>query len=206
MKRLILTSCLAVMLIASTASATLVYSTGTGNQMAGGTLTVTFQNAGAVAAPIVAGPAALEGSATVPGAFSFSVIGDTFANLWSLTNLKDDDFIVVADFFLPPSISLFDDDSSPSTPDNLAGELGATSVAGPLIVASNEYFPWLDAQNLGDVYLGEVIQWAQNTFPTGQTCTWWDDTDYSDYIPIPEPATISLLGLGSLVLLRKRRA
>jgi len=48
---------------------------------------------------------------------------------------------------------------------------------------------------------GEVIQWAQNTFPVQATCLWEDDTDTY----IPEPATLCLLGLGALTFIRRRR-
>ena len=88
----------AIVAVAAPVSATLVDSNAMGSDMAGGTLKVTFQFAGAVTAPIVAGPNLGEGSATAGGMFSFSVIGDTFGNTWSLINLTTTDFIILADF------------------------------------------------------------------------------------------------------------
>lgn len=190
----------AIVAVAAPASATLVPGA-LGSDMAGGKLTVTFQAGGPVPGLIVAGPAAEEGSVTMAGLFSFSVIGSTNHNRWTLTNLTKSDFILVADFNLPPSLSLFDDDSTPSTPNSLDGRAGVAYISGPVEFFSGEYQPWPNAQNKGDMYEGEKIQWDESTFGPGMTYAWMDDTD-----PIPEPVTLALLfGGGVPVLLRRRR-
>jgi hypothetical protein len=159
-----------------------------GDQMEGGTLTVTFATAGSVVANIVAGAGVQEGFAQVANWFTFSVAGDTFTNVWSLTNntaAGSQDFIVSALFDLNGSISFFDDNSNPSAPFSAEGRLGAQRVAGPAILASGE----LQQVTPPDMYKRESITWGGG-FGAGVASTWLDDTD------VPEPGVLSLLGLG----------
>lgn len=187
-------------LIGSPAFGMLIDSVGTGDELAGATLTVNFQNAGMIIAPILAAPAQT-GTATVPNMFTFSVSGDTFNNIWRLQNLTTGDTILSANFNLAGSISLFDDNSNPSTPNSAAGRAGAVFAAGPAITASAEAMPWPDIQNLGDMYLQENIFWAN--FGPGQISQWSDDTDN----PVPEPSTFLLVGAAfvAMVIYRRKR-
>ncbi len=187
-------------LTASPAFGMLLNSVANGNDLAGATLSVNFQNAGLIIAPIVAAPA-LTGTSTAPGMFSFSVSGDTFNNIWNLQNLTTGDTILSATFNLAGSISLFDDNSNPSTPNSAAGRAGAVFVAGPAITGSAEAVLWPDIQNLGDMYMQENIFWAN--FGPGMISQWNDDTDK----PVPEPSTFLLVGACfiALVIYRRKR-
>ena len=138
-------------MIGAPASAALVDSISLGDDLGGGWLIVTFQFAGPIPGVIVGTSATQTGSVTVPGFFSFSVAGDTYVAPWNLTNLADD-WIIRADFDLSPILTLFDDNSLPSTPNGASGRLGAVRISGPLDIGSSEYAPWADGRNLGDEY------------------------------------------------------
>lgn len=183
-----------------------VISAATGAQMAGGMVEVTFYGGGSASATIVA--SGDDGIASFPGLFSFSVAGETSLAVWTLTNLDPRD-IMSFTIYLDPvgpssSMSLFDDGTVPSTPESLGGVAGAVWVGGPAISSSGESGSWADASNLGDMFTAETITWGGFMVPgigTGATATWNDDTDV-----IPEPATIGLLSLGALSLLRRKRS
>jgi hypothetical protein len=177
----------------------------TGDQMAGGLLTVLFAISGPVGAPIVAA-AGNTGSATAPGMYAFSVSGDTFANPWSLINLSTFDTILSANFNLHGSISVFDTtDPNPGTINSASGRSGAVQIGPPppTITGSAEWDPWLNPTNLGDIYWQEEINWGLGDFGPGLTSQWDDDTDYI----VPEPATFVLLGAAVAMagLWRRRR-
>jgi hypothetical protein len=180
--------------LASPALASLVNAVSFGSDLAGGWITVTYAS-GLQAGSVIAA-AGNAGVVNWAGWFNFGVAGDTFVNPWSLTNLKRDDAIVSAHFDLTPTgRTLFDDNSDPSTPASARGRFGAVWIMGPGIVASNEVMPWLDVQNLGDMYWGEDIFFAAG-FLTGMTSVWEDDTD----VIVPEPSSAALLVCGLLLL------
>jgi len=187
------------------ASATIVDSRSEGDDLSTAILTVTFTTAGAKSTNVRAGPAADEGSATLAGFFSFSVIGETLLNRWTLRNLTADDFIESAVFDLSATSALFDDGSTPDTPNGAIGVKGATNFAGVKHTNAFEHVPWPDPMNLGDEYLKETLEWAPNTFGRNMFSSWDDDTD--DYVRVPEPAALLLMGLGcaGLECTRKNR-
>ena len=127
-------------MIGAPASATLVDSISLGDDLGGGPLIVTFQFAGPIPGTIIGTTATQTGSVTVPGFFSFSVAGDTYVAPWNLTNLADD-WIIRADFDLSAILTLFDDNSLPSTPNGASGRLGAVRIGGPVDIGSAES-PW----------------------------------------------------------------
>jgi hypothetical protein len=198
---------LGVFLASSSANATRIESEAFGHQLAGGTVTVFFQFSPPSTATIVGNAATENGSAVgfalVPGpalvpAFSFNVTGDTFDATWSLTNLMADDFIRTINFDLSGSVSLFDNDGTPSTPDSSVGVQGVVPLAGPVPNFAVELAPWPDIQNLGDMFLEERIVFQIDPFGPGQVFEWHDDTDV-----IPEPSTLALFATGILLLVAR---
>ena len=195
-------------------AATTVISASTGTDMSPGTLTVTFMNAGAKSTNIMGGPAAGEGSARVDGFFSFSVVGETFNNDWTLNNLTTSDFILSALFDLRGSSAIFDDGAgfvdgvNKDTPGSEVGRKGADHRMGVAHLVAAEEMLWPDPVNRGDEYLLERLRWLPNTFGSGQFSKWRDDTDTFRLMPIPEPATAGLFAAGCIFAvagLRRRR-
>jgi len=194
--------------LTSTSHATIVGAQSTGDHLAGGRILVTFAQQGLKAAPIFAGGPG-QGTASLPGLFTFSVTGDTFLADWQLTNNTTFDTIQVVEFDLSGTSSqpdpngpvyspgvLFDDNSSPSTPDSFAGRKGAvqTNVSPPTIINSFEVTPWTDSMNEGDEFVGEVIEYRE--FGPLMTSIWRDDTDIvgiSTDNELPEPSSTLLV-------------
>ena len=206
-----------LLLLAAPGRADLVGSLATGDQMAGGTLYVTFSTAGVLSAPIVAGGPGQGMTVANAAFFTFSVTGDTFTHVWTLTNNTavgaGGDTITSILFDLAGSISLFDnspdsaDTSTWGTPDSEKGRPGAVmcpTCSGPLWTAAAELVPWSNPINTGDMFVQERVTWGNNNFTAGQTVTWADDTDIW---VIPEPATLLLAGSALLAVgfLRRRR-
>lgn len=139
-----------------------------------------------------------------PGA-TFVVDGDTSIATWSLVNTTDS-HIVGMFIDLRPSISLFDNDSSPSTMGSSFGNLGATTAPGttaPTPTSVIEVDPWMNPMNAGDMFYGEMFTWAPPAagpgFGPAMVCNWFDDTD------VPAPSALALLGAGAIVAGRRRR-
>jgi hypothetical protein len=190
-----------------------------GDQLAGGRLTIDWMpgpGAGVITltAPIFAvGPG--HGRAILPDPFGnpfpgaiFDMIGDSSVGDWRLENLADAT-IISATFDLNGSISLFDDDSNPSTPGSAAGlndvQFNAVLSTAPQEIGANEFGPWLQAKNTGDMFHQETILWPLPTlqdpfFTFGLVYYWFDDTDV-----VPAPGAAILLGLGGLMAARRRR-
>ena len=193
-------------LTTGSAQADLVISDVWGSALEGGNVTVGFTQSGFVSAPIEIG-AFMQGVASAPGFFEFSVTGDTFLNVWELGNLSADpnDFIEVIIFDLTSSVSVFDDDSLPSTPGSSFGQLGAAWVSGPIPLVSTEINLWDGMKNTGDLYKGELIAFAVGgddafIFEPGEVFRWMDDTDV-----VPGPSALLIASLGCLGLGRRRR-
>ena len=192
----------------STSYATVVGAQAFGDDMAGGTITVTYTS-GAMRTQVINAGAPGQGFVNDPGFFDFDVTGDTFLSDWKLTNLNDE-IITLVEFDLSNSNSLFDSGGLPDTPFGYAGRAGAvpTNAGAPTITNSFESDPWTDPMNLGDEYLKETIEYFNQDFRIGQTSTWRDDTDIIGTITnpeTPEPTTLTLVLLGGLGLVARRR-
>ena len=200
--------------------ATIVGAQSTGDQLVGGRIKVTFATSPVQFATItVGGPE--HGTATAAGFFTFNVKGDTFLADWNLRNDTTFDEIILVEFDLAGTTSqdpngtihspgiLFDDNTAPSTPDSFAGRIGAVHVSGPIIFNSFEVTPWGDPMNLGDEWVGEVLEY--DGFGPLMTSVWRDDTDIvgiKTAIEFPEPSTAVLLliaAAGAGNLNRRRR-
>ena len=187
------------LLSAASGEAQIIESVGLGSDLDGATVTVHYFGAAPQSATIFA-MGGEQGMALAPGWFEFQVTGDTFLNDWELTNLSPNPSIALIEFDLPPSISLFDDDSLPSTPDSVRGVLGAQWISGPVPINSFELVPYVTPPNLGDMFLAEDIEFAPSVFFPGATFVWHDDTDL-----VPEPTTGLMLGIALVALMARRR-
>ena len=211
---------LMVFFAAKTSHATIVGAQSYGDEMAGATIDVFFQNSGLKSAVVTPGVPG-QGVASVPGFFDFSVTGDTFLADWQLTNMTTFDTILrvlidTSNTTSPGSPQapgphtpgiLFDDNSVPSTLNGYAGRLGAVqvNVGAPFIVNSIEASAWLDPMNLGDEFLQEEISYQG--FGPLLTSLWRDDTDIVgiDTGPeTPEPASVVLFAFAMGALLLRR--
>jgi len=130
---------------------------------------------------------------------------------WSLTNFggigSTPRSITSVVIDLTTSISLFDDDSAPSTPDSLSGVNDVVYVSGPAIAGSGEITLWPNALNTGDLYRAEFVSWGGFMIPAltpGATAEWMDDTD--KIVPEPSTALLCLVGLMLLALKTSRFA
>jgi hypothetical protein len=179
-----------VLFISLSASADPVVFTAFGDQLAGGRIVVFFSDGTVILKPLLAMPAQT-GGAEQAGLFKFTVAGETFGADWTLTNLNPNFFITQVEIDLRGSISLFDDDTNPSTPDSQEGVEGVSRTAGPVERVSAEFLPWPSPDNRGDMFQGERIVWNPNVFGPNMVFKWHDDTDV-----VPEPATLLLLSTG----------
>ncbi|MBX3386360.1 MAG: PEP-CTERM sorting domain-containing protein [Phycisphaeraceae bacterium] len=204
---------------ASMAQSAIVQATAFGDQMAGGTLTVTWVPG--PGGPLLTTSAIIQvggvdsAIALLPDPFGnpgpgaiFRMTGDTFIGDWFLENLADA-FIVRAEFDLSTSISVFDNDLIADTPGSGLGRLGVVyqpiPSTAPMEIASGEFNLWGGAKNAGDLYTHQFIDWAPPTLAGGgfgpqQVYVWLDDTDV-----IPAPGALALLGLAGLSAGARRR-
>ena len=207
--------------LAANSRATIIGAQSSGDQLAGGRILVTFASQGLKVAPIVAGGPG-QGTASLPGLFTFSVTGDTFLANWSLINNTTFDFIDLVEFDLSGTISqdpngnihspgvLFDDNNVPSTPDGFAGRKGAVqvNVGSPFIISSFEVDLWGDPMNLGDEFVGEIIEYED--FGPLTISFWRDDTDIVGVItnmefPEPSSAVLMMVATAAAGCLNRRR-
>jgi hypothetical protein len=213
-------TCLLMFSLAENSHATLIGAQSTGDQLAGGRIKVTFsQSVPKFATIVVGGPE--HGMATSPGFFTFNVKGDTFLADWTLKNDTTFDDILLVEFDLAGTMSqdpngtihspgvLFDNNSTPSTPDSFAGREGAIYVSGPAILNSFELDPWGDGMNLGDEWVVEDIEYRG--FGPQMTSVWRDDTDIVGIVTnmeAPEPSSAVLMMIATVAagcLNRRRR-
>jgi hypothetical protein len=201
-----------VFVLAAPGWATLVTSLGTGAQLAGGTVTVTFTSGGPITTALIIDNGGGQGLATAAdGSFTFSVTGNTFTHPWTLTNNTVGNPITSVLFDLRGSVSLFDTTADnavcgPEGPtygcgtfDSSTGEPGALRISGPTITSSFEILAWPDPSNLGDMFFQERINWGSGVVQ-GTPATWYDDTDV-----VPEPASVLLTGIGLIAACLWRR-
>ena len=200
-------TCLLMFSLAENSRATIIGAQSTGDQLAGGRILVTFVGQGVKSTTIVMGGPG-QGTASLAGLFTFSVTGDTFLANWSLINNSSFDSIDTVEFDLSGTISedpngnihtpgvLFDDGTSPSTPDGFAGLKGAVqiNVGSPMIFNSFEKTLWADDMNEGDEFVGEVIEYED--FGPLMISFWRDDTDIvgvETQMEVPEPSSAMLM-------------
>lgn len=206
-------------LVNSQSQATIVGAQSFGDELDGARIIVTFAQQGAQATTINAnGPGT--GTANLPNLFTFEVSGDTFLNTWKLSNDTTFDSIRLVEFDLSSTSAtdpngvihspgvLFDDGTSPSTPDGFAGRAGAQYVSGPLILNSFESGLWGDAMNTGDEYVKETIEYS--SFGPLETSVWRDDTDIvgtntGPELPEPGSAMLWMLATACVGLGRSRK-
>ena len=92
--------------------------------------------------------------------------------------------------------------------DSVSGYM-ATYVDGELDIARSDLAGVLIAQNALDVWIGSCTEYTGGTWVgLMDEITIWNEALSQEEIQamVPEPITISLLGLGSLVMIRRRRA
>lgn len=206
--------------IGTSAIAANINSMATGADMAGARVIVDWELPGGPVVSITgiwvaSGPdsgfcTVLDPIAPAPGAgfAHFAVSGDTFVSNWIIDN-RSDWWIRRVTFDLTPSISLYDD--SPVNPDSPGSAAGRDSVvydpinsSAPAHLLSDEILPWGDGKNLGDIWLGEFIEWAPagapGSFGAFTTYSYFDDTD-----TIPAPATVLMVAGGGMLASRRRR-
>jgi hypothetical protein len=205
---------LLVAALASPAMAVSINSTNYGDELAGGLITVHYSaifggttplETGSVTYTLLGDSLTHTGYAPADPNFTFTVTGETFLTTWELVNTTAaaaDPFatyISKVEIDLRPSRggifpSLFDDDSSPSTPFSGAGvlgivpDVGSTGPAPSTVVESNTTWP-PSLVNLGDMYGIETLTWTGlSMLGPGQSLIWHDDTD----LVVPEPGTMAL--------------
>ncbi len=86
---------------------------------------------------------------------------------------------------------------------------------GAVVDGSNVAWVGYDGNDYEEFFWngGAVTQLTDNAYDdmapqiSGSTVVWygWDGHDYEVYMAVPEPATLSLVALGGLVLLLRRR-
>ena len=214
---------LAAAAMASPVWATTVNSTAYGDDLGGGFVTVHWSAIiGGVALEtsssdwtIVADPSTHTGRASNEN-FEFVVTGDTITADWRLINLTTPSpdpltnyYISKIEIDIRPSrggieLSLFDDDSTPSTPYSGPGQSGISynlASTAPMHSSAFESLPWSDPANLGDMYGKETIVWGSaGMVGPGQVFLWNDDTDV-----VPEPGSLLLLAAGGAWIFARKR-
>ena len=209
----------AAMVVVSSNASAAVNSVATGEDLVGGIVTVSWWSSGGGAflgntVGVFGSPAAGVGVAEIADPFGTTargavlrVAGDTFLTEWTLQN-NGDAIIGAIEIDLNPSLSLFDDDSSPSTAGSFAGRDDVVYVPGsstaPAEIDAFEFDSWIDPANTGDMYQQERIEWnisaIGDTFDFGEVYSWRDDTDV-----IPAPGAGALIGVAGVAAQRRRR-
>ncbi|MGH9722820.1 MAG: PEP-CTERM sorting domain-containing protein [Bryobacteraceae bacterium] len=182
-----------------------------GSQLAGAPVTVT--RFGGVMSSAFFAPSGTGAIASSPGSAGFTLTvspGDTSLATWTLTNTDPSiiflNVIVAVSIDLTFSgISVFDDGSTPSTPDSGPGILGVTYLSGVTIGSATELLPWGDPANLGDIYRALTITFGPG-FTTGASSSWSDDTDVITDVPEPGSLVLTACGVCLGLVWRRRRA
>ncbi|MBX3357740.1 MAG: hypothetical protein KF745_04860 [Phycisphaeraceae bacterium] len=201
--------------LGATSRADVINSAAYGNDLAGARVTVDFQ----IMTPdgLVPGPSLTtiwvangpdSGEAYLSDSFRLSLYGHSYHDFWVLDNLAPSMFIKQVLIDLTTSYSLFDNNSSPSSPGSNEGLAGVEYSDGlstaPAPIAAYEALPWASPTNLGDMFQKEYIVWNDGAFAYGQTFWFRDDTDTTDVL-LPAPGSAAVVGGLMLLGARRRR-